>query len=49
MKGHFEKVCMKAKCSRHLVYVTQASSSSTGESSYYNENGDPVFAHMVSV
>ena len=51
IKGHFEKVCMKGKCSTHLVNVPKASnnSTSTGELDYYNEYGDPVYAHMVSV
>ena len=51
IKGHFEKVCMKGKCSTHLVNVPEASnnSASTGEPDYYNEHGDPVYAHMVSV
>ena len=50
IKGHFEKVCMKGgKCSTHLVDVPEASNSSTGEPSYYNEHRDPVYAHMVSV
>ena len=29
-KGHFEKVCLKAKCSTHSLEVLQASTSSTG-------------------
>ena len=50
IKGHFEKVCMKrGKCSTHLVNVPKASNSSTGEPDYYNEHGDPVYAHLVSV
>ena len=34
-KGHFEKVCMKAKHSTHSVDVPEAS-----KPSYYNEHGD---------
>ena len=49
IKGHFEKVCMKGKHSTHLVNVPEVSNSSTGEPDYYNEHGDPVYAHMVSV
>ena len=37
------------KCSTHLVDIPEASNSSTGEPSYYNEHRDPVYAHMVSV
>ena len=40
---------MKGKCSTHLVNVPEASNSSTGEPDYYNEHGDPVYAHMASV
>ena len=31
IKGHFEKVCMKGKCSIHLGDVPETSNSSTGE------------------
>ena len=50
-KGHFEKVCLKAKCSTHSLEVPQASTSSTGagEPIYFDDQGQPVFAHMVSV
>ena len=49
-KGHFEKVCLK-KCSTHSLEVPQASTSSTGASEplYFDDDGQPVFAHMVSV
>ena len=49
IKGHYEKVCMKGKCSTHLVNMPEASTSS--EPDYFNEHGDPVYAHahMVSV
>ena len=42
IKGHFEKVCMKGKCSTHSVGVPETSNNSTGEPSFYNEHGDPV-------
>ena len=50
-KGHFEKVCLKAKCSTHSLEVPQASTSSTGagEPLYFNDDGQPIFAQMVSV
>ena len=47
IKGHYEKVCMKGK-STHLVNIPKASTSSTNsEPDYFNEHGDPVYAHMV--
>ena len=52
-KGHFEKVCLKAKCSTHSLEVPQASTSSAGagtsEPLYFDDYGQPIFAHMVSV
>ena len=40
---------MKGK-STHLVNVPEASTSSTNsEPDYFNEHGDPVYAHMVNV
>ena len=49
IKGYYEKVCMKGK-SAHLVNIPEASSSSTNyEADYYNEQGDPVYTHMVNV
>ena len=52
-KGHFEKVCLKAKHSTHSLEVPQASTSSTGagasEPLYFDDDGQPVFTHMVSV
>ena len=52
-KGHFEKVCLKAKHSTHSFEVPQASTSSAGagasETLYFNDDGQPIFAHMVSV
>ena len=49
-KGHFE-VCLKSKHSMHSLEVPQASTSSTGASDplYFNDDGEPVFAHMVTV
>ena len=49
IKGHYEKVCMKGKCSTHLVNVPEASNSSASDPDYYIEHGDPVYAHMVNV
>ena len=34
IKGHFEEVCMKGKCSTHLVNVPEASNSFTGVPNY---------------
>ena len=51
-KGHFEKVCLKAKHSTNSLGVPQASSNSTGagESLYFADQGQPVFSmHMVTV
>ena len=50
-KGHFEKVCLKAKHSTHSLEFPQTSTSSTGagEPIYFDDQGQPVFAHMVSV
>ena len=51
-KGHFEKVCLK-KCSTHSLEVPQASMSTAGagagEPLYFDDDGQPVFTHMVSV
>ena len=51
-KGHFEKVCLK-KCSTHSLEAPQASTSSAGvgasEPLYFDDDGQPIFAHMVSV
>ena len=51
-KGHFDKVCLK-KCSTHSLKVPQASTSSAGagagEPCYFDDDGQPVFAHMVNV
>ena len=54
-KGHFEKVCFKAKCSTHSLEVPQASTSSAGAGAgaskplYFDDDGQPIFTHMVSV
>ena len=53
-KGHFEKVCLKGKCSTHPLEVPQASNTSTagagvGEPLYFDERGQPVCTYMVSV
>ena len=52
-KGHFEKVCLKAKHSTHSLEVPQASTSTAGagasEPLYFDDDGQPVFTHMVSV
>ena len=52
-KEHFEKVCLKAKHSTHSLEVPQASPSSAGagasEPLYFDNDGQPVFTHMVSV
>ena len=49
-KGHFEKVCLK-KHSTHSLEFPQASTHSTGASEplYFDDDGQPVFVHMVSV
>ena len=48
-KGHYKKVCMKK--STHLVNVPGTSTTSTGSADYqldyFNEHGNPVYAHMV--
>ena len=53
-KGHFEKVCLKGKCSTHSLEVPQASNTSTAgagasEPLYFNDEGQPVYTYMVSV
>ena len=53
-KGHFEKVCLKGKCSTHSLEVPQASTSTSGagasgEPLYFNDEGQPVYMYMVSV
>ena len=48
-KGHFEKVCLKAKRSTHSLEVPETSNNYTGEPLYFNDDRQPVFTHMVSV
>ena len=50
-KGHYEKVCLKGKCSTHFLEVPQASSAGAGASEplYFNDEGQPVYTYMVSV
>ena len=52
-KGHYEKVCLKGKCSTHSLEAPQASASSAGagagEPLYFNDEGQPVYTDMVSV
>ena len=52
-KGPFEKVCLKVKYSTHSLEVPQASTSSAGagasEPLYFDDDGQPIFIHMVSV
>ena len=49
IKGHYEKVYIKGKYSTHLLNFPEASTSSTSDPDYYNEHGDPAYAHMVNV
>ena len=52
-RGHFEKVCLKAKHSTHSLKVSQASTSTAeagaSEPFYFDDDGQPIFTHMVSV
>ena len=50
-KGHYEKVCLKAKCSAHSLETPQANSAGAGagEPLYFNDEGQPVYTYMVSV
>ena len=50
-KGHFEKVCLKGKCSTHSLEASQASTSSAGagEPLYFDDGGQPVYTYIVSV
>ena len=52
-KGHFEKVCLKGKCSTHSLEVPQASTSTAGagasEPLYFDYGEQPVYTYMVSV
>ena len=40
---------MKSKHSTHSLEVPEASNNSTGEPLYFNNDGQPVYTHMVSV
>ena len=52
-KGHFEKVCLKGKCSTYSIEAPQAPTSSAGagagEPLYFDDGGQPVYTYMVSV
>ena len=50
-KGHYEKVCLKGKCSAHSLEASQANSAGAGASEplYFNDEGQPVYTYMVSV
>ena len=48
-KGHYEKVCLKGKCSPHSLETPQANSAGAGEPLYFNDEGQPVYTYMVSV
>ena len=52
-KGHFEKVCLKGKCSTHSLEAPQACTSSAGagasEPLYVDDGEQPVYTYMVSV
>ena len=50
-KGHYEKVCLKGKCSTHSLEAPQASSAGAGASEplYFSDEGQPVYTYMVSV
>ena len=50
-KGHYEKVCLKGKCSTHSLEASQANSigAGAGEPLYFNDEGQPVYTYMVSV
>ena len=50
-KGHYEKVCLKGKCSAHSLETPQANSAGAGagEPLYFSERGQPVYTYMVSV
>ena len=48
-KGHYEKVCLKGKCSAHSLETPQANSAGANEPLYFNDEGQPVYTYMVSV
>ena len=48
-KGHYEKVCLKGKCSAHSLETPQANSAGAGEPLYFSDEGQPAYTYMVSV
>ena len=48
-KGHYEKVCLRGKCSAHSLETPQANSAGASEPLYFNDEGQPVYTYMVSV
>ena len=48
-KGHYEKVCLKGKCSAHSLETPQANSAGASEPLYFSDEGQPVYTYMVSV
>ena len=48
-KGHYEKVCLKGRCSAHSLETPQANSAGASEPLYFNDEGQPVYTYMVSV
>ena len=48
-KGHYEKVCLKGKCSAHSLETSQANSAGADEPLYFSDEGQPVYTYMVSV
>ena len=50
-KGHYEKVCLQGKHSAHSLETPQTTSAGAGASEplYFNDEGQPVYAYMVSV
>ena len=48
-KGHYEKVCLKGKCSAHSLETPQANSAGASEPLYFNDEGQPIYTYMVSV
>ena len=48
-KGHYDKGCLKRKCSATSLETPQANSAGAGEPLYFNDEGQPVYTYMVSV
>ena len=48
-KGHYEKVCLKGKCSAHSLETPQANSAGASEPLYFSDEGQPVYTYMISV